>query len=236
MDLDVELEDPNVASVLRVLGAGAVLVGLLGAVLFLAFPRGGGVAATDVLGELFAGVDEPLPFALRADGARALPTGARVVTFSRVDGAGDVDPSAPAEVTLVEFPARSGEKIISEQFRSLRFEGGSNGRGRGRGRGGPPAEEKKGEGDAKPKLQEKARFVWHGYDATYARMRHGGDVGAPKGEETDTERDGRDFYDTIRVDLSTGGRCIIAYVRFPDGVDGDKDVAAELVRAFRPRG
>lgn len=215
--------DPDVASPLRVLGASAVLLGLVGAVLFLALPRGGSLAASDVLEELFDGVDDPLPFALRVEGARALPTGARVVSFSRAEGEPATEDGAPTEVTVVEFPAEKGEAIIGEQFRSLRFEGGLDRRGRVR--RGPPTEGKGGDGEkggsSKPRLQEKARFVWHGYDATFARMRHGS---------------GDDFYDTVRVDLSTGGRCIIAYVRFPEGIDGDREVAAAFVRALRPRG
>ncbi|MEM9380683.1 MAG: hypothetical protein AAGB93_12095 [Planctomycetota bacterium] len=215
--------DLDVASPLRVLGASSVLLALVAAAVFLALPRSAALDADELLGELFAEVEDPLPFALRVDGARALPTGARVVTFSRLPEAAAPDEGTPTEATVVEFPAENGDAIIGEQFRGLRFEGGLDRRGRARpgpskeGKGGEEGKER----SKKPRLQEKARFVWHGYDATFARMRHGGDDA---------------FYDTVRVDLSTGGRCIIAYVRFPDGVDGDRDVAAALVRAFHPRG
>ncbi len=41
-------------------------------------------------------------------------------------------------------------------------------------------------------------------------------------------------YDTVRVNLSTGGRCIIAYVRFPIGAEGSKEAAMELLGSFVP--
>ena len=53
-------------------------------------------------------------------------------------------------------------------------------------------------------------------------------------EEEDKDKEEGPAYDVIRVNLSTGGRCIIAYVRFPVGADGSKEMVLELLAGFKP--
>ena len=57
---------------------------------------------------------------------------------------------------------------------------------------------------------------------------------APKGGKPKGDAKKPKTYDTVRVNLSTGGRCIIAYVRFPVGGTGSKEVVAELLESFEP--
>lgn len=233
------------SSALGVLGVGALLLGLLGAVLFLAIPRGGELGADEVLDDLFAGVTTPLPYEFAAEDARLLPSGERVVTFGPVsEDVGD----GPVALTIIEYPPAKGEKVLLDQFRRLRFESGDE-MGHGGGRGGGRHGKGKGDGKDKPrpKLQEKAFLVWHGFDATFARLRH---EHSPPEKPEEPEEDGesgdesgerrprpstKKFHEVIRVNLSTGGRCIIAYVRFAEGATGDKDAASEIVDAFTPR-
>ncbi|MFT5734156.1 MAG: hypothetical protein ACI8WY_002837 [Planctomycetota bacterium] len=135
--------------------------------------------------------------------------------------------------------------------------GGRGGSGGRRGRsGGPPGGDKGGGKDGepkKPKLQDAGFFEWQGFSANFARLRHtpaaeeasdGGDSAKeqPSAEGSESERDpkGRSggkpakTYDTVRVNLSTGGRCIIAYVRFPLGAEGTIEAAGALLGAFMP--
>lgn len=242
--------DASATSALGVLGVGVLLLGLLGSVLFLAIPRGGELGADEVLDDLFAGVTRPLPYEFAAEDARLLPSGERVVTFGPLsEDAGD----GPVALTIIEYPPAKGEKVLLDQFRRLRFESGDE-MGHGGGRGGGRHGKGKGDGKdkPKPKLQEKAFLVWHGFDATFARLRHehtppekpekDGELGDEPGDESGDESGERrprpspkKFHEVIRVNLSTGGRCIIAYVRFAEGATGDKDAAAEIVAAFTPR-
>ena len=108
-----------------------------------------------------------------------------------------------------------------------------------RDRGGGSGKPKK----PKPKLQDAGFLDWQGYSANYARLRHS--VADAKGEAAGTragtkkgqkKRRGKDekAYETVRVNLSTGGRCIIAYVRFPIGRVGTKTAVSELLSAFEP--
>jgi len=240
-------EGASASSALGVIGVGVLLLGLMGAVLFLAIPRGGDLGADEVLDDIFAGVATPLPYEFAAEDARLLPSGERVVTFGPVsEDAGD----GPVALTIIEYPPSKGEEVLADQFRRLRFESGDE-MGHGGGRGGGRHGKGKGKGDGedkpKPKLQEKAFLAWHGFDATFARLRH---EHAPpekpkKPEEDDESGDEpgertprpspKTFHEVIRVNLSTGGRCIIAYVRFAEGATGDKEAAAEIVAAFTPR-
>lgn len=223
--------EASASSALGVLGVGAMLLGLLGAVLFLAIPRGGELGADEVLDDLFAAVASPLPYELAVDDARLLPSGERVVTFGPVpEGVG----SRSVALTIVEYPPSKGEKVLADQFRRLRFESGDEMK-HGGGRHGKSKGKRKGKEKPKPKLQEKAFLIWHGYDATFARLRH--EHASPKREDDSGDQRPRPktFHEVIRVNLSTGGRCIIAYVRFAEGATGDKDAAAEIVAAFTPR-
>lgn len=235
------------ASPVRVVGIAVVLLLVLGAIAYLAVPRGGALEPETVAGELFATVESPLPFGFVPREARRLPSGERLLRYAPE---GDSPAEGPRELTIIEYPPKRGESVLTDQFRSLRFESGEGGgwgggRGGRRGRGGRPGMG----GESRPKLQEKGHVVWHGYEATYARLRHGdrsGPWGLGGGEDGESDEsstprgDGAGeapaaTYETVRVNLSTGGRCIVAYVRFADGATASKDDASALVRAFAPR-
>ncbi len=65
----------------------------------------------------------------------------------------------------------------------------------------------------------------------------GGADGQPEGEgkaNAGAKKKEPKTYDTVRVNLSTGGRCIIAYVKFPVGGTGSKEVVQELLRCYEP--
>ena len=53
--------------------------------------------------------------------------------------------------------------------------------------------------------------------------------------EATSPSDPTSYYETVRVNLSTGGRCVVAYLKFQRGMSGSKDAAAELLTAFVPR-
>lgn len=242
---------------LWILGTMILLLVLTAGVAFLAMPRGSILEPEEARAELFESVADPLPFGLALKGGRRLPTKELVVTYSR-EGKGNSDALAePLELTFMEFPRQRAESVLEEQFQKLRFEdserGGGRGRGRGRGRGGRGGRGGGGEGDggsggsrgsSKPKLQDAGFLDWQGFSANFARLRHA----APKqesepGPEEATQRGGGEegdspksskTYDTVRVNLSTGGRCIIAYVRFPVGATGSKEVVQELLESFEP--
>lgn len=214
------------ASPVRVVALAFAFLGLIGAVAFLARPRSAALDHASTLGELFASGDPSLPFALEASEGTWLPGGERVLRFAAAD---DAPAAGPTEFTVVEYPRRRAKAVLDEQFRRLRFEKREGGSGGGPG-GGPPRGGRGGGdgGGDRPALREKGTFDWHGYEATYARLRHP-EPGAEGSEGDET------YYETVRLNLSTGGRCVIAYLRFPPGVVASKEIATEVAGALRPR-
>ena len=248
---------------LWILGTMILLLVLTAGVAFLAMPRGSVLEPEEARAELFGSVAQPLPFGLALKGGRRLPTKELVVTYGR-EGEGSSDGlGEPIELTFMEFPRQRAESVLEEQFQKLRFEdserGGGRGRGRGRGGRGGRGGGGDGEGDgggsrgsSRPKLQDAGFLDWQGFSANFARLRHAapkqelGPASEPESEpdpKEETERGGGEkgsspkgskTYDTVRVNLSTGGRCIIAYVRFPVGATGSKEVVQELLESFKP--
>ena len=119
--------------------------------------------------------------------------------------------------------------MLRKQFQELSFKsdfGGGHGGGRGR-RGGGGGGRHGGGGhrgggkDKGPqgKLQDAGHIRWHDYEANFARLKYG------KGD---------DAYDVARVNLSVEARCLIAYIRFPKGMDGDRDSVESTLKAFPP--
>ena len=228
--------DARPVSVLWIIGTLSLILGLAGGAAFLMVPRGSSLDAAETVGEFFAKVAEPLPHGLVAQEARRLPSRELLLTYGLPAGAEAGAADDPIELTLMQFPAQRAETVLEDQFQKLRFESGGGGRGgrgggrsRGGGRGGPNGYGgKNSNGPPKPKLQDAGFLDWQGFSANYARLRHGGskdDKGAkskPSG------------YDTVRVNLSTGGRCIIAYVKFPEGTTGSKEAVGELLSSFEP--
>ena len=179
-------------------------------------------------------------------------------------GAAAAATASPVQLTFMHFPEQRAESVLEDQFQKLRFEtagGGSRGRGgggrggqRGGGRSSSGGGEKSG-GSPKPKLQDAGFLDWQGFSANYARLLHtvpnpkqgpkqdskegpSGDStaagGPPKGGKPGSGSKKPKTYETVRVNLSTGGRCIIAYVRFPEGVAGSKEIVSDLLSSFSP--
>lgn len=220
--------DPNSeASPLRVVFLAVALLGLLGAAFSLTRTRGGALDPSDVLGPLYQR-PMPQPPGFGPPSAIELPTGEKVTTFRASPDAGAE--GGPSELVLMEFPVSRAESVLKDQFQALRFDsgkpkwggGGRGGRGGRDGRGGGPGDSE--DDSKKPKLQDAGTFLWHGYDATYARLRYG------EGSLEDT----KPFYDVIRVNLSVNGHCVIGYLRFPEREPGARDSAMAILAKFRP--
>jgi len=212
------------ASALRVVAVALLLLILAAAGGLLVRPWETTIEPEGFLSEVFAGVDEPLPGGLVLDDARRLPTGERLVRYAAAESEGVV------ELTIVEVPASKGEQVLKDQLTGLRFE--SEGMGGGERRSGSwGGGNRWGEKKRASKLREKGTFPWHGYDADYARLWHGG--AASGGGEQGAKEDASS-YETVRVNLSTGGRCLLAYIRFADGVRATEEDAAAIVAGFRP--
>lgn len=233
-DADVTRVTPDRATPLRVFGVAAGLLVIVGLAMSLARPRGEELDASEVLAAFFEAAD-PAAVGLGVEGARRLSSGERVVTLQRARGeaASDVAAAsgAPAEavgLTFVEFPTSAATIVLRKQFQELSFgsgfgggHGGGHGRRGGRGHGGGGrggGGMGKGEGD-EGKLQDAGHIRWHEYEADFARLRYG------KGEKA---------YDVARVNLSVASRCLIAYVRFPEGAAGRREIVEATLAAFRP--
>lgn len=222
--------DPNAeASPLRVLSLAVALLGILGAAFSLTRTRGGVLDPVEFLGSLYQG-SVPQPSGFGGPSGTQLPTGEKVATFL----AGQPAEGEPSELVLMEFPVSRAESVLKDQFQALRFasgkskwggggRGGSGGRGGGGHGGGSGGSD---DGDKKPTLQDAGTFLWHGFDATYARVRYG--KGGPDDEKP--------FYDVIRVNLSVNGHCVIGYLRFPERQPGALDQAEPIFAQFRPLG
>ncbi len=232
--------DGDRASALRVLAVAALLLLLTAAGGLLLLPGDATVEPEDFLAEVFAGVTLPLPGGLEVDEGRRLPTGERFVRFAAATPA----PSGAMELTIIEVPRARGEAVLKEQLTGLRFESSEGGSGRGQGRPGRPGAGG-GWGAKEPtyKLREKGTFRWHGYDADFARLWHPlktpeADRGADDAELGPTVEPGSTVeeggYQTIRVNLSTGGRCLMGYLRFEEGQAAHPDDAAAILSSLRP--
>ncbi|QDV08841.1 hypothetical protein Poly30_43960 [Planctomycetes bacterium Poly30] len=241
-------------SPLWVLGTLLVLLLLVGGVMFVLKPRGQVLDAAEAETLMFASVPASLPYGLERADARRLPSGEVVLKYAGEGKAGE----GPESLTMIQFPAARAESVLDEQFQKLRFDsgsgmgggmggggGGSRG-GSGGGPGGPPGGGGRGGGmgggGKKPKLQDAGFMDWRGYSANYARLRHAAasvplpETQGESGPQTPsgTDRADKTMYETVRVNLSTGGRCIIAYVRFPLGVEGTVAAVGELLGSFEP--
>lgn len=231
------------ASALRVVTVAALLLLLAAAGALLVRPWETTLEPEVFLSEVFAGVDEPLPGGLMVDEARRLPTGER---FIRYEAAEPSEASGAVELTIVEVPASRGDGVLKEQLTGLRYE--SEGMGSGQRRPGSwGGRSSWGEKERASKLREKGTFSWHGYDADFARLWHedkasetsgegpGSEASSPESPES-PERPGAAprSYETIRVNLSTGGRCLLAYIRFGEGRSATEEAAAAIVASFRP--
>jgi len=231
------------ASALRVVTVAALLLLLAAAGGLLVRPWETTFQPEAFLSEVFAGVDEPLAGGLVLEEARRLPTGERFVRYGPAEGPGGATSSGAVELTIVEIPASRGEEVLKEQLSGLRFEseGMESGGGRPGSRGG-----RGGWGEKKraSKLREKGTFTWHGYDADFARLWHKGTASGASEREPGSEpaqaQGGEGAggtagsYETIRVNLSTGGRCLLAYIRFEEGLGATEEEAAAIVSSFRP--
>lgn len=228
------------ASALRVVTVAALLLLLAAAGALLVRPWETTLEPEVFLSEVFAGVDEPLPGGLMVDEARRLPTGER---FIRYEAAEPSEASGAVELTIVEVPASRGDGVLKEQLTGLRYE--SEGMGSGQRRPGSwGGRSSWGEKERASKLREKGTFSWHGYDADFARLWHedkasgtsGEGSGSEAGSPESPERPGAapSSYETIRVNLSTGGRCLLAYIRFGEGRSATEEAAAAIVASFRP--
>lgn len=239
------------ASALRVVTVAGLLLLLVAAGGMLLRPGDATLEPDAFLAEVFADVDQPFPAGLVIDEARRLPTGERLARFE-ADGSHS---GRAVELTIVEFPVARGEDVIKEQLSSLRFKSGDMGSG-GPGRGGPGRGGPSGgwgswgqkSKESKSKLREKGTLSWFGYDADFARLRHEdgtrgadlvGGAGAPTPPPVDTsagepEQEAGAAYETIRINLSTGGRCLLAYIRFDEGYEPSKDDAAEVLAGLHP--
>jgi len=228
------------ASALRVVAIAGLLLLLAGAGGLLLKPGDGSLDPQDFLSEVFAGIDEPLSGDLTAVEARRLPTGERLARFAAPtpEGAG------VTELTIVEFPTARGAAVLKEQLSGLSFESGKESSGSGRGRPGGDRGGSWGSwGEKKErafKLQEKGTLSWNGFDADFVRLLHkrsstsaGGDraggADAQAGEEEEAPA-----HETIRVNLSTGGRCLVAYLRFEEGYESSADDARGVLSGIRP--
>ncbi|MBL6755920.1 MAG: hypothetical protein ISQ11_05890 [Planctomycetes bacterium] len=231
------------ASALRVVTVAALLLLLAAAGALLVRPWETTLEPEVFLSEVFAGVDEPLPGGLMVDEARRLPTGER---FIRYEAAEPSEASGAVELTIVEVPASRGDGVLKEQLTGLRYESESMGSGQRR-PGSWGGRSSWGKKERASKLREKGTFSWHGYDADFARLWHedkasgtsgegpGSEASSPESPES-PERPGAAprSYETIRVNLSTGGRCLLAYIRFGEGRSATEEAAAAIVASFRP--
>ena len=242
------------ASALRVITVAGLLLLLAAAGSLLLSSGDGTLEPDDFFAEVFAGVSLPLDGGLKGghegglegglevDEGRRLPTGERFVRFAASTPA----PDGPVELTIVEFPRARGEAVLKDQLTGLSFEssgmrsggmGSSGGRG-GQGRpgaGGSPWGKK----EPTYKLREKGTLRWHGFDADFARLWHPDKAPARGGADTEP---GAGFgggetsggYETIRVNLSTGGRCLLGYLRFQEGHAPTGEQAAAILAGLRP--
>lgn len=227
------------ASALRVVTVAALLLVLASAGALLLRPWETTLEPEVFLSEVFASVEEPLPGGLVLDEARRLPTGERLVRYVAAEATGA---SGAEELTIVEVPTSRGEDVLKDQLTGLRFE--SEGMGSGGRRPGSWGGKGWGEKERASKLREKGTFAWHGYEADFARLWHKGvapEVGeAVTGPKSGPSGDGEPprvtpgAYETIRVNLSTGGRCLLAYIRFGEGRGATEEAAAAIVSSFRP--
>ncbi|MGB0330779.1 MAG: hypothetical protein ACPGPE_03050 [Planctomycetota bacterium] len=227
------------ASALRVVAVAALLLVLASAGTLLLRPWETTLEPDVFLSEVFAGVEEPLPGGLVLDEAWRLPTGERLVRYVTAEPSGA--PGAE-ELTIVEVPASRGEDVLKDQLTGLRFE--SEGMGSAGRRPGSWGGKGWGEKERASKLREKGAFAWQGYEADFARLWHKGTpsevddavTGSKPGPSGDGEppRATLGAYETIRVNLSTGGRCLLAYIRFGDGQGATEEAAAAIVSSFRP--
>lgn len=57
----------------------------------------------------------------------------------------------------------------------------------------------------------------------------------PEEDPGEDEDEDTPFYETLRINLSTDGRCVIAYIRLNDGVVGTRDMAEAVLEGLKPR-
>jgi len=228
------------ASALRVVTVAALLLLLAAAGALLVRPWETSLEPEVFLSEVFAGVDEPLPGGLMVDEAWRLPTGER---FIRYEAAEASEASGAVELTIVEVPVSRGDGVLKEQLTGLRYESEGMGSSQ-RPPGSWGGRSSWGEKERASKLREKGTFSWHGYDADFARLWHEGKAAGTSGEGPGSEASSPESperpgaaprsYETIRVNLSTGGRCLLAYIRFVEGRGATEEAAAAIVASFRP--
>lgn len=228
----VEGVDGGAASGLRVVALGGLLVLLLASGAALLGPAEQPLVPSEVLDELFAsGEPEPGEVLVPVE-ARRLPTGERLVRLEPMEAWA----SGPAEVTIVEYPAERGSEVLKQQIAGLRFRSAEGGQGGGRGgRPGWGSRGGWGEEDRGAALQEKGTFRWHGYEAEFARLRHGDEAGSQAGAKAGPKaRPSAPTFESVRVNLSTGGRCVIAYLRYPEEVVPSRGEVAATLGQLQP--
>jgi len=113
----------------------------------------------------------------------------------------------PYEVAFVWYPLRMAEDLLKRQFIQVNF---SDTRSVDWGGGSV--------------VVDSGELDWFGYAARYVRERH---FKWQAGEQT--------YHDAMRVNLTIGNRCCVAYMRWRDGAVGDKQVVEELLRSFGPK-
>ncbi|MEZ6015810.1 MAG: hypothetical protein R3F49_11890 [Planctomycetota bacterium] len=152
------------------------------------------------------------------------------------DGLPSVEGAAPVRAALAWYPLKSAEKVMREQFTALRFDSGhggdggggggaSGGHGGGGSTGGHGGSATSGEPPKAPgpKLQDAGTVSWAGYAAPYVRLR-------------EFELDGTSgrFQETVRVNLTTGPRCCVLYLRWAPGELGSREATSELLASLAP--
>jgi len=110
----------------------------------------------------------------------------------------------PVEVALALFPAKTAKKIVQAQFNGIHFEDVTQ----------LPMAGKTVPVDA-------GHLDWGPFEAPYIQLRHYG-----------RDATGPEFWDTLRVNLTSGSQARVLYMRWPRGQAGHKDRAIELLAAL----
>jgi hypothetical protein len=110
----------------------------------------------------------------------------------------------PVEVALALFPTKTAKKIVQAQFHGIHFEDVTR----------LPMAGKTVPVDA-------GHLDWGPFEAPYIHLRHYG-----------RDATGPGFWDTLRVNLTSGSQARVLYLRWPRGQAGHKDRANELLAAL----
>ncbi|HIF41112.1 MAG TPA: hypothetical protein EYQ74_08435 [Planctomycetes bacterium] len=110
----------------------------------------------------------------------------------------------PAEAALALFSSKTAKKVVQAQFNGIHFEDVTQ----------LPLAGKTVPVDA-------GHLDWGQFDAPYIHLRHYG-----------RDATGPGFWDTLRVNLTSGSQARILYLRWPRGQAGHKDHALELLAAL----